>query len=78
MLTEYIQAALDSINWKIMDDGSFYAEIPLMGLHTNMPHLEECQSRIRQMLEEHIVISISQHNALPSIGGVELKVKETA
>jgi hypothetical protein len=78
MLTEYIQAALDSINWKIMDDGTFYAEIPLLGLHTNMPHLEECQCRMREMLEEHIVSSLSRHNALPSIGGVEIKVKEMA
>ena len=77
MLTDYIQAAVDSINWKIMDDGSFYAEIPLLGLNTNQAHLEECQCRIREMLEEHIVISISRHNALPPIGGVELKVKES-
>jgi hypothetical protein len=78
MLTGYIQAAVDSITWKVMDDGSFYAEIPLLGLQTNNAHLEECQCRIRAMLEEHIIISISRHNALPSIGGVELKVKEMA
>jgi predicted RNase H-like HicB family nuclease len=78
MLTAYIQAAIDSINWKVMDDGSFYAEIPLLGLHTNNSHLEECQCRIREMLEEHIVISLSRNNALPAIGGVELKVKEMA
>jgi len=78
MLTEYIQAALNSITWKIMDDGSFYAEIPLLGLQTNNPHLEECQCYIREMLEEHIVISLSRNNVLPAIGGVEIKVKETA
>ena len=48
-----------------MDDGSFYAEIPLLGLRTNMPHLEECQCRIREMLEEHIrYLASSRHNAL--------------
>ena len=78
MLTEYIQAAVDSINWKIMDDGSFHAEIPLLALTTNEAHLEECQCHIREMLEEHIIISISRHTALPAIGGVELKVKEIA
>ena len=77
MLTEYIQAALDSINWKILDDGSFYAEIPLLGLTTNEAHLEQCQCRIRAMLEEHIVVSLSRNNALPAIDGVEIKVKET-
>lgn len=77
MLTEYIQAAVDSINWKIEDDGSFYAEIPLLGLNITTGHLEECQCRIREMLEEYIVVSLSRQRALPAIGGVDLKVKET-
>ena len=77
MLTDYIQAAIDSITWKIMEDGSFYAEIPLLGLQTANAHLEECQCRIREMLEEYIVISLSQQRTLPAIGGVEIKAKET-
>ena len=77
MLTSYIQAAIDSITWKIMDDGSFYAEIPLLGLRTNNPHLEECQKRMREMLEEHIVTSLSQNSKLPAIGGVEIKIPKT-
>jgi hypothetical protein len=77
MLTEYIQAAVDSITWKIMDDGSFYSEIPLLGLKTANAHLEECQCRIREMLEDYILNSIYQHKGLPAIGGLELKIKET-
>jgi len=77
MLTDYIQAAIDSITWKIMPDGSFYAEIPLLGLRTTAIHLEECQCRIREMLEEYIVISLSQQRTLPAIGGVVIKAKET-
>jgi hypothetical protein len=78
MLTEYIQAAIDSIDWKILDDCSFYAEIAALGLRIHKPHLEECQSCIREMLEEHIIVSLSNRSALPAIGGVELKVKELA
>ena len=76
MLTEYIQASIDSITWKVMDDGSFYAEIPLLDLKISTPHLEECQCRIREMLEEYIVVNLSQNKVLPAIGGVEIKVKE--
>jgi len=76
MLTAYIQAAVDSITWKIMDDGSFYAEIPLLGLRTSNAHLEECQNCMRELLEEHIITSLARHSALPAIGGVEIKVKE--
>ena len=78
MLTDYIQAAVDSISWKILPDGSFYAEIPLLGIKTTSDHLEPCQCHIREMLEEHIVISISNHTPLPAINGVELVVKDTA
>ncbi len=75
MLTQYIQAAVDSIFWKIMPDGSFYAEISQLGLKTNTPHLEECQSSIREMLEEYIIASLSQNKSLPEIGGVQIKIK---
>ncbi len=75
MLTKYIQAAIDSITWKIMPDGSFYAEIPLLGLQINTTHLEECQSQIREMLEEYIVSCLSQNKPLPEIGGVQIKIR---
>lgn len=78
MLTQYIQAAIDSITWRLMPDGSFYAEIPQLGLQINTPHLEECQGRIREMLEEYIVSCLSQNKTLPAIGGVEIKIKQSA
>jgi hypothetical protein len=77
MLTEYIQAAIDAITWKIMPDGSFYAEISQLGLKTSHAHLDECQCQIREMLEEYIVISLYRHNPLPAIGGRNLKPDES-
>jgi hypothetical protein len=74
MLTDYIQAAIDSINWTILDNGSFCADIPLLGLHISQPRLEECQKCIRDMLEEHIINSLWQKKALPAIGDIEIKV----
>jgi hypothetical protein len=74
LLTDYIQAAIDSIEWKILPDGTFYAEISLLGLKTGSEHLEDCQRRIREMLEEHIVLSLHKHQALPVIGVCSLKV----
>ena len=76
MLTDYIQAAIDSITWKMLDDGTFYAEIIPLGLNTSSQRLEECQCRIRKMLEEHIVISLIEHKPLPVIGGKEIKTTE--
>jgi hypothetical protein len=76
LLTEYIQAAIDAIAWKIMEDGSFYAEIPQLGLSTANAHLEECQCHIRQMLEEHIILSLYRRSPLPAISGKAVVIKE--
>ena len=75
MLTDYIQAAMDSISWKILPDGSFYAEIPLLGIKTTCDHLEPCQCRIRELLEEYIIFSLSTHQSLPAIGNVSIEIK---
>ncbi len=72
MLTEYIQAAVDSITWKILDDGSFYAEISALGLNETNARLAECQVRIRAKLEEHIMVCLYEHKPLPPIGGKEI------
>jgi len=73
MLTDYIYAALDSIHWKILDNGYFYAEIPQLGINTKSEHLEDCQTCIRNLIEEHIITSLTNHTALPAINGIEVK-----
>ncbi|BAY47344.1 hypothetical protein SAMD00079811_49620 [Scytonema sp. HK-05] len=43
MLTNYIQAALHQATYELLDDGTFYAEVPgLQGLYANAPTLEGC------------------------------------
>ncbi|BAY98392.1 hypothetical protein NIES37_23420 [Tolypothrix tenuis PCC 7101] len=44
MLTEYIQAALHRASYEILEDGTFYAEVPeLLGLYANAPTLKACR-----------------------------------
>jgi hypothetical protein len=76
LLTEYIQAAIDTITWKILDDGSFHAEISQLGLSASGAHLEECQVSIREALEDHIVFCIHRHAPLPAISGKVVTVNE--
>ena len=76
MLSEYIQAAIDAITWNILEDGTFYSEIPQLGLNAASAHLEECQCRMRAMLEEHIVTCLCERKPLPVIGGKELSIKQ--
>jgi predicted RNase H-like HicB family nuclease len=77
MLTEYIYAALDSIHWKILPNGCFYAEIAQLGINTQNARLADCQTNIRSILEEHIAASLINHVALPPINGIEIKHKQS-
>jgi predicted RNase H-like HicB family nuclease len=80
MLTEYIEAALKKAQYKILsDDGSFHGKIPgFKGVWANAKTLEDCRNELREVLEDWILISVSDHLPLPVIEGIELKVKEPA
>jgi predicted RNase H-like HicB family nuclease len=78
MLTEYINAAMNKAMYDILDDKSYYGEIPgFEGLYSNESSLEECRNELEETLEDWILISISKHLPLPIINGIELKVEET-
>lgn len=79
MLKEYINAAMIKARYEILEDKSFFGEIPdFNGLYANEPNLEECRNELEDTLEDWILLSISKHLPLPIIDGIELKVEETA
>ena len=78
MLTEYIRAALHTAKYEILsDDGSFYGQIPgFEGVWSNASTLEDCRDELEEVLEEWILFRVSRNLPLPSVNGLELKVKE--
>lgn len=67
MLTEYIQKALHRATYEILEDGTFYAEVPkLQGLYANAPTLEACREELKQSLEEWIVLGLQLGHDLPN------------
>lgn len=75
MLTEYIKAAMQKAKYEILDDKSFYGEIPgFKGLYSNELTLEDCRSELEHTLEDWILISISKNLPLPALGKIKLKV----
>jgi predicted RNase H-like HicB family nuclease len=47
MLTDYIRAALNQAHYEILDDGTFYGEIPgLPGVLANAVTLEACRDEL--------------------------------
>ncbi len=77
MLTNYIQAALRRATYELLDDGTFYAEVPeLQGLYANAPTLEACREELKDSLEEWIVLGLQLGHSLPVLDGISLCFKK--
>ncbi len=77
MLTNYIKAAMRKAKYEILsDDGSFYGEIPeFNGVWANASTLEACREELEEVLEEWILLSVWKNLPLPTVEGLELKIK---
>ena len=68
MLTKYIRASMKRARYEILpDDGSFYGEIVgFNGVYANADTLEACRDELEEVLEEWILLRVSQHLPLPA------------
>ncbi len=79
MLTDYIRAAMAQAHYEILDDGSYYGEIPaLRGVLAVADTLEACREELREALEGWIILGLRLGHAFPSVGGVALRVEPAA
>jgi predicted RNase H-like HicB family nuclease len=77
MLRQYLDAALRRATYEIIpDDGTFYGEIPgFEGVYSTAASLESCRDELQEVLEEWVFFRVSRNLDLPSIDGVELRVR---
>ena len=79
MLTEYIRAALWQAKYEILEDGTFYGEIPnCQGVYAHAETLEDCREQLREVLEDWIVLGLRLGHSFPTIEGVSLIVQKEA
>jgi len=53
MLTAYIDAAMARARYKIIEDGTYFGEIPrLQGVWANTKTLEQCRRELQEVLED--------------------------
>lgn len=77
MLTKYIHEAMKLAKYKILDDGSYYGDIPgFRGVLANADNLEECRDELQETLEEWILLGVRLGHDLPEANGIRL-VTET-
>ncbi len=77
MLSEYIQKALEKAQYKNLENGTWFAEIPgFEGVWANAKTVELCRHELQEVLEEWLILKIRDHDPIPRIEGAEIKVKE--
>lgn len=66
MLTEYIYKQLARAKYKLLEDGSYFGEIPrLKGIWASGESLEACREDLREALEEWIVLKLRDGDKIP-------------
>ena len=66
MLTEYIYKKLNQAQYKILDDGHYFGEIPgLQGVWASEKNLEECREILREVLEEWLILKLKDGDNIP-------------
>ncbi len=73
MLTEYIEAAMKKATYKILDDGTFFGEIPgFQGVWADEDTLEGCRRVLREVLEDWLLLKLRDDEEVPEVEGLSL------
>ena len=76
MLLDYIRAALSQAKYKILEDGTFYGEIPgFPGLWANEDALEKCREELQSALEDWLLITLRLNQPVPVVGDLDLNAR---
>ncbi len=68
MLTEFIEKKLTNARYEMIEDKSFYGEIPgLKGVWANGKTLEECRAQLKAALEDWIMFTLKDGGSIPGI-----------
>jgi predicted RNase H-like HicB family nuclease len=79
MLFEYIQAALESADYKKLDNGTWFAEISgFEGVWANRNTVEECRRELMEVLEEWLILKVRDGDPIPKVKDIEIHIKEVA
>ena len=73
MLTAYICAAMRHAHYEILEDQTYYGEIPgFQGVYANTDTLETCREELQEVLEGWIILGLRLGHSLPEVDGLRL------
>ena len=77
MLTSYIRAALRLATYEILEDHTYYGEIPgFQGVWANADSLEACRDELQSVLEDWLLLGLRMGHVLPVVAGINLAPAE--
>ena len=77
MILKYIETAIKKAEYKKLDDGSWFGEIPeLKGIWANSNSVEECRNELLEVLEEWLLLKIKDNDPIPTIAGVSISFRK--
>ena len=77
MLNEYIRKAVEKTNYKMLDNGNWFAEVPgFEGVWAEGKTVEKCRTELIEVLEEWLILKLRDNDPIPKIEGIEFRIKE--
>jgi predicted RNase H-like HicB family nuclease len=78
VLSSYIEAAMARARYRLIEDDTYFGEIPgLRGVWANAPGLEACREELQEVLEDWLLLKLRDGDDIPRLGRVQL-VKKSA
>lgn len=75
MFSRYVDAALHHAKYALLDDGTFFGEVPeLDEVWANAPTLETCRDELKEVIESWLMLGIAMHHDIPAIDGITINV----
>lgn len=79
MLTDFITAAMKHATYKLLEDGTYFGEVPeLPGTWANADALEACREELQEVVEGWLLVALRRGHPIPTIDGLVLEVTEVA
>ncbi len=79
MILQYIETAIKKAEYKRLEDGTWYGEIPkLKGVWANSNSIETCREELIEVLEEWLLLKIKDDDPIPKVNGVGVSLKKLA
>jgi predicted RNase H-like HicB family nuclease len=76
MLTAYINEAMSRATYKILEDGTYFGEVPgLQGVWANATALEACRRELQEVLEGWLILKIRDNDDIPALGRTRIHLK---